>query len=127
MAISGLQGLKAQSPARSVNGMIGRQKIMTNNPGSLSWYARKAYRKHFGPIPKGFDVHHKDRDRKNNVPENLQALSRRDHLKLHIEEDPWWTLKRVGNTKTGKKRGIYKLESLLNLFNNNDLPFNQNL
>lgn len=38
---------------------------------------------HYGPIPAGFDVHHKDDDYRNNVVSNLQILSRSDHARLH--------------------------------------------
>ena len=37
-------------------------------------------------IPEGFEVHHKDRDRKNNRPENLEVLSREDHQAEHLNE-----------------------------------------
>jgi hypothetical protein len=40
-----------------------------------------------GPIPEGFHIHHKDRDRGNNHVENLLCLSADDHHQLHIEED----------------------------------------
>jgi len=33
----------------------------------------------FGPIPDGFDVHHKDRDPGHNEPANFELLSRADH------------------------------------------------
>ncbi|MBT4817729.1 MAG: HNH endonuclease [Lentisphaerae bacterium] len=32
-------------------------------------------------------VHHRNRDRQDNRPENLQVLSRRDHAALHARED----------------------------------------
>lgn len=41
------------------------------------------YRAHHGEIPPGFDVHHRDEDKTNNHPDNLEALSRSDHLKRH--------------------------------------------
>lgn len=36
-----------------------------------------------GPIPKGFDVHHLDGDKRNWQLDNLLAISRRDHHALH--------------------------------------------
>lgn len=36
-----------------------------------------------GQIPDGYHVHHVDFDKSNNEPENLIALTERDHLKLH--------------------------------------------
>lgn len=34
-------------------------------------------------IPKGYDVHHKDFDKLNNAPENLELLTRSEHMRLH--------------------------------------------
>jgi hypothetical protein len=41
---------------------------------------------HFGAIPQGMDIHHKDGDKGNNEIENLEMLSRSDHLKRHRQE-----------------------------------------
>ena len=41
---------------------------------------------HFGAIPKGMDIHHKDGDKGNNEIENLEMMSRSDHLKRHWQE-----------------------------------------
>jgi hypothetical protein len=38
---------------------------------------------HHGAIPKGMDIHHKDGNKDNNDIENLEMLSRSDHLKKH--------------------------------------------
>ena len=41
---------------------------------------------HYGAIPKGMDIHHKDGDKNNNEIENLEMLSRSEHLKRHWKE-----------------------------------------
>lgn len=41
------------------------------------------WEKHNGVIPKGFQVHHVDRNKDNNEIENLVLLSKADHLKQH--------------------------------------------
>lgn len=41
---------------------------------------------HNGVIPPKMDIHHIDGDKSNNEIDNLQMLSRSDHLKLHWEE-----------------------------------------
>jgi hypothetical protein len=41
---------------------------------------------HYGSIPPGMDIHHKDGDKSNNEIENLEMLSRSDHLKKHWED-----------------------------------------
>lgn len=38
-----------------------------------------------GPIPKGYEVHHKDFDKSNNDISNLQLLTRAEHRKLHAD------------------------------------------
>lgn len=42
---------------------------------------RVIYEKAFGPIPKGFVVIHKDGDKYNDSPDNLEAISRGDNMK----------------------------------------------
>lgn len=44
---------------------------------------RAVYLCYNGEIPEGFHVHHVDHDKNNNEPENLVALSKEDHLRLH--------------------------------------------
>lgn len=44
---------------------------------------RKIYEQHYGPIPKGYHVHHKDLNHRNNEPANLEALHPDDHAKKH--------------------------------------------
>jgi hypothetical protein len=39
-----------------------------------------------GPIPKGFEVHHRDGDRFNNAIGNLELISRSAHRRLHLLE-----------------------------------------
>lgn len=41
---------------------------------------------HHGYIPSTLDIHHKDGDKSNNEIDNLEAISRSDHLKKHWEE-----------------------------------------
>ena len=36
-----------------------------------------------GPIPDGYDIHHRDHNKLNNDPANLQLLSKSDHAALH--------------------------------------------
>lgn len=39
-----------------------------------------------GPTPKGWHVHHKDEDRSNNQPGNLEAMPGEEHLSLHMSQ-----------------------------------------
>ncbi len=40
---------------------------------------REIYEAHHGPIPEGYLVHHKDLDKYNNQPENLEAITQAEH------------------------------------------------
>ncbi len=42
---------------------------------------------HFGPIPEGFCIHHKDGNKENNDVFNLECISRKDHAKHHWDKD----------------------------------------
>lgn len=44
---------------------------------------RAIYESVRGPIPEGYQVHHKDENKTNNDPSNLVALSPSDHMKQH--------------------------------------------
>ena len=40
---------------------------------------------HNGDIPKGYEIHHIDQNKDNNQIENLQCLTRKEHVSVHIE------------------------------------------
>lgn len=46
---------------------------------------RIVYRYHFGSIPNGFDIHHKNGIRSDNRIENLELLKKGDHRREHSE------------------------------------------
>lgn len=43
---------------------------------------------HYGPIPKGFIIHHKDGDKTNNSIDNLELMSRARHASIHHKGVP---------------------------------------
>ena len=47
---------------------------------------RYIWQKHYGEIPKGFDIHHKDHDKSNNSIENLELVDRHKHHSDHMKE-----------------------------------------
>lgn len=49
---------------------------------------------HNGPIPDGWDVHHKDENKLNNVPTNFECLLKADHTRLHPHGQNQHTVKR---------------------------------
>jgi hypothetical protein len=58
---------------------------------------------HYGSIPKGMDIHHKDGNKSNNEIENLEMLSRSDHLKRHWQEGRFDLEKRRIQLKEARK------------------------
>lgn len=47
------------------------------------------WEKYNGPVPDGYDIHHIDHDTSNNEIDNLEALPRNEHHRLHMaERDP---------------------------------------
>jgi hypothetical protein len=50
---------------------------------------RVIWEDHFGPIPEGYHIHHKDANRRNNHPENLQCLEGRIHLSRSAKKSSW--------------------------------------
>lgn len=51
---------------------------------------RKIYEKHYGPIPRedngrSYDIHHIDGNHSNNLPNNLMAVTLKEHYDLHKE------------------------------------------
>lgn len=50
--------------------------------GGTGLLHREVWEHHFGPIPDGCDIHHRDFDKTNNSIENLECLTREDHKKI---------------------------------------------
>jgi len=51
--------------------------------GDRAYLHRVVWEQSHGLIPSGWDVHHKDHDKLNNDPGNLQAMPRDEHARLH--------------------------------------------
>jgi len=47
---------------------------------------RQVWVKHNGNIPKGYEIHHKDGDWKNNKIDNLECVLKADHAREHLKE-----------------------------------------
>lgn len=52
-----------------------------------NWLHQFVYETEYGSIPQGYDVHHKDEDKSNNRPDNLELLSRKEHQEEHYEQN----------------------------------------
>ncbi len=61
-----------------------------------------------GPIPEGYDVHHKNRNRNDNRLENLELIEKRKHLEIHKND-------RLKSVKKSLSRKVcqYTLDGIL--------------
>jgi hypothetical protein len=50
---------------------------------------RHVWEKHNGPIPKGYEIHHKNGIKTDNEIDNLQMLTCSEHAKLHSPKGYW--------------------------------------
>ncbi len=55
-------------------------RIKTEEPNGFRYKHHVEYEKHYGPIPKGYNVQFRNRIRTDCTPENLYLISRRDQL-----------------------------------------------
>lgn len=54
-------------------------------PFRVSTYLhRDVWEHHNGPIPTGYEIHHRDHDKSNNAPSNLELVKVRPHRKHHM-------------------------------------------
>lgn len=61
--------------------------LKTTREGREIYVHREVYSEVYGEIPPGYHVHHKDGDRLNNDPANLEAMLAAEHHELHRGED----------------------------------------
>lgn len=61
----------------------------TNLSYSNGLLHRVVWEDHFGSIPEGYHIHHKDANRRNNHIENLQCLEGRLHLSRSAKKSSW--------------------------------------
>lgn len=69
---------------------------------------RYVWEKHNGKIPKGYEIHHKDGNTKNNEIDNLEMLLSFDHKSLHAKRQigrkmSKETKEKISNSHKGKK------------------------
>lgn len=72
-------------------------------------HRRVAEKKLRGQIYDGYEVHHRNRDKSDNRPENLVVLSKRDHRRVHdLEEEIEGKLERAEYASSRARRQIYR-------------------
>lgn len=57
--------------------------LMVNVKGRAVYVHRKMWEDAYGPIPSGYDVHHKNDDTYDNRLDNFELLLKGDHTRLH--------------------------------------------
>jgi hypothetical protein len=72
-------------PGESFNRGRGRWTVFWNENGKriIKDRAIWVWEQHYGIIPRGYEVHHKNGDRKDNNIENLELLEENEHEDLH--------------------------------------------
>lgn len=74
---------------------------------------REIYKREVGPIPKGWDVHHKDHNPGNNSLSNLECLPKRSHLSHHgkqprtqVQIEHWKKVQEAAKVWHGSPEGL---------------------
>lgn len=88
---------------------------------------RRIYTEHFGPIPKGYHIHHKDGNHSNNDPLNLVAITAKEHYDIHFSQGDYgacWAMYRTGHmTLTSEERSALVSKQQKMLLESNKHPF----
>lgn len=82
---------------------------------------RKIYENHYGPIPvdndgRKYDIHHIDGDRNNNNPENLKAVSIKEHYAIHYKQGDYGACHKIKRRLSLSPEELSNLASLHNKF-----------
>ena len=68
--------------------------IRRREGGRKQFEHRLVWEAHYGPLPDGMLIHHKDGDKTNNAIENLMAVTPKDHRRYHagcrIMDGKWY-------------------------------------
>lgn len=63
-----------------------RAYVKMAEPNTWCLYSRYVLEQQYGPIPQGMCIHHKDGNKRNDAIENLELVSKAEHLDLHRDE-----------------------------------------
>jgi hypothetical protein len=73
---------------------------------------RRVWRKHHGPVPVGFFIHHIDGDKQNNDIGNLELVTALEHKRIHsgcvLRDGEWWKPCRKCGELKPIESGYYK-------------------
>ena len=71
---------------RKTKGGVVRAFVKVAEPNVWQVRAKVVLEQHNGPLPRGYVIHHKDRNPLNDDLENLQAMTRAEHIEEHRNE-----------------------------------------
>ena len=71
---------------RKTKGGVVRAFVKVADPNVWQARAKVVWERHNGQLPRGMVIHHKDRNPLNDEPENLQAMTRAEHIEEHRNE-----------------------------------------
>lgn len=107
---------KLGKPSKNVEGYL----TITISYGA-GWFRKLPYHKYiweqeYGPVPEGYIIHHKDEDKLNNSLDNLELLTKAEHMRLHKSTGITWEYyacpvcgiefrKRASTMRIARKRG----------------------
>jgi len=84
----------------------GYYRIHSNEKGNRGEYLhRLIFQEFYGKIPKGFHIHHKNGNRKDNCILNLQLIRNKDHSALHKPSKE--TKEKMSKAHRGKNNPMY--------------------
>lgn len=96
-----LMPLYTRVSSRGQASMAGYEQIMQPGKRGGTWvYTHRVVASAVYGVPSGMSVHHKDANRRNNRPDNLDVITNADHLEHHRPDDPlfgregYWTSER---------------------------------
>ena len=99
----------------------GYYKITTKQEGNFEKYLhRLIYEEHYGEIPKGHIVHHKNENKLDNRIENLELMTKKEHTILHSTGNTYWlgkkhtkeTKDKISKAHMGKKYSAERIEQM---------------
>ncbi len=86
----------------------GYKQFFDSVKGTWEWVHRMVAEITSGKsIPKGHEVHHKNRDKLDNSPENLEVLSKEEHRKIH-KSDYSDRINRINKKLSDIKKNVYQ-------------------
>lgn len=109
---------------RSINTQKDQGREYVTQPGVRGWkameYTHKMVASHFHGSDGSLDIHHKDENKRNNYPENLELLTREKHLKIHSKNLVAYNKSEAKRIKTAEDNRKYNKGKNIVAYNNSE-------